>query len=184
LIIGAYRDSEVDEDHPLLGMLQSLRDMSVPVIDIDLEPLDTDSVRRIIGDTLHRDPEAGKLRDDPEMQTLVELVCSKTKGNPFFVVQLLKSLHRGGHITFDFSATDGGQWRFNLTSIEAEDLPPTVVDLLVKQMLKLSEATRTVMMLAACIGTERIGLTILATASGKREEEAASDLWGALDAGG
>jgi osomolarity two-component system sensor histidine kinase CHK1 len=63
-------------------------------------------------------------------------------------------------------------------------LPPTVVDLLVKQMLKLSDDTRTAMMLASCIGAERISLRTLATAAGKRIEETANDLWGALDADG
>jgi osomolarity two-component system sensor histidine kinase CHK1 len=179
-ILCAFRDSEIDEDHPLLAMLQYMRDLSVRVVDLHLEPLSQESVRRIIGDTLLRDPDSKRVREDPEMQTLVELVYAKTQGNPFFVVQLLKSLYRGGHIVFDFRVN---QWRFNLTSIEASDLPPTVVDLLVKQMLKLSDETRTAMMLASCIGTERISLQTLATAAGKRVEETAGDLWGALDAG-
>ena len=106
------------------------------------------------------------------------------QGNPFFVVQLLKSLHRSGHISFEFSNEEGeGRWRFNLTSIEAEDLPPTVVDLLVAQMLKLPETTCVVMMLASCIGTERISLGLLAMASGKRVEATSRDIWGALEAG-
>ncbi|KAI5781237.1 hypothetical protein EDC01DRAFT_779090 [Geopyxis carbonaria] len=201
LIIGAYRDSEVTVDHPIFSMIEYLRQLSVRVVDIHLTALSADSVRRIIGDTLHRDPESSRMRSDPEMQTLTELVYAKTAGNPFFVIQLLKSLHRAGHIVFEFSPPPtastsaasstpdaitgggGGQWRFNLTSIEAADLPPTVVDLLVKQMLKLSEATRTVMMLASCLGSDRISLHILATAAGKRIQETANDLWGALDGG-
>jgi osomolarity two-component system sensor histidine kinase CHK1 len=181
--LGAFRDSEVTENHPLFGMFESMKDMSVEVIDIHLNPLDQESVERIIGDTLHRDPSSKRVREDPEMQTLIELVFAKTQGNPFFVAQLLKSLHRGGHIHFDFAAKGGGQWRFNLNSIEADDLPPTVVDLLVKQMLNLPEATRTIMMLASCFGSERISLEVLAIVSGKRIDGTASDLWGALDAG-
>jgi len=118
-ILAAFRDSEVTEDHPLLGMLQYIRDLSVKVVDLRLEPLSQESVRRIIGDTLHRDPCSKRVREDPEMQTLVELVYAKTQGNPFFVVQLLKSLHRGGHIVFDFRENE---WRFNLTSIVGSGL--------------------------------------------------------------
>jgi len=184
LVIGTYRDSEIGQDHPLPPMLEYVRTRAgVDIVDIKLGPLDQDSVRKIIGDTLHRDPDYGRLREDPEMQTLTELVYAKTRGNAFFVMQLLKSLYRGGYIVFDFGAKGGGQWRFNLTNIEAEDLPPTVVDLLVKQMLKLSGPTRTAMMLAACIGTDNVGLQSLAVAAGKKPEEMASDLWGALDAG-
>lgn len=164
-------------------MLEYLKQINVRVVDIFLKPLDQDSVRRIIGDTLHRDPESKSMKNDPEMQTLTELVYAKTQGNPFFVVQLLKSLYRAGYIMFEFSPTGGGQWKFNLTSIEANDLPPTVVDLLVKQMLSLERATREVMMLASCIGTERISLSLLARAAGKKVEETAQDLWGALEGG-
>lgn len=182
-ILGAYRDSEVTEDHPLMGMLQYMRETSVKVVDIHLQPLSQDSVRRIIGETLHRDANSKRVKEDPEMQTLVELVYAKTQGNPFFVVQLLKTLHRGGHIAFDFDAPGGGQWRFNLTSIEASELPPTVVDLLVTIMLRLSKETRTAMTLAACLGADRISLRALAIAAEKTIEEMASDIWGALDVG-
>lgn len=157
-----------------------MKDLSIPVVDIHLFPLNQDSVRRIIGDILDRDPDSSRLRDDPEMQTLVELVYAKTQGNPFFVIQLLKTLHRANHIAFDFAEN---QWRFNLTSMEASDLPPTVVELLAKSMLKLSNEARTAMMLASCIGTDRISLRALSTAAGKRIEQTASDIWGALDAG-
>ncbi|CUS15016.1 unnamed protein product [Tuber aestivum] len=184
LIIGTYRDNEIDQDHPLPPMLEYVQTRAgVEVVDIELGPLDQGSVRKIIGDTLHRDPDYGRLNEDAEMQTLTELVYAKTCGNAFFVMQLLKSLHRGGYIVFDFGAKGGGQWRFNLTSIEADDLPPTVVDLLVKQMLKLSGPTRTAMMLAACIGTDNVGLQSLAVAAGKKPGGMANDLWGALDAG-
>jgi osomolarity two-component system sensor histidine kinase CHK1 len=184
LLIGTYRDNEIDENHPLPPMLDYLQENAgVEVVDIELGPLTQDSIRKIIGDTLHRDPDSDKVKNDPEMQTLVELVYAKTHGNAFFVMQLLKSLHRGGYITFDFGGKGGGLWRFNLTSIEAEDLPPTVVDLLVKQMLKLSDTTRTAMVLAACMGTDKVSLHSLAVAAGKKPEETAQDLWGALDAG-
>ena len=157
-----------------------MKDLSIPVVDIHLFPLNQDSVRRIVGDILDRDPDSKRLRDDPEMQTLVELVYAKTQGNPFFVMQLLKSLHRANHIVFDFAKN---RWRFNLTTMEASDLPPTVVELLAKSMLRLSNEARTAMMLASCIGTERIPLRALSTAAGKRIEQTASDIWGALDAG-
>lgn len=184
LLIGTYRDNEIDENHPLPPMLDYLQENAgVEVVEIELGPLTQESVRKIIGDTLHRDPNSRRVKEDPEMQTLIELVYAKTHGNAFFVMQLLKSLHRGGYITFDFGGKGGGQWRFNLTSIEAEDLPPTVVDLLVKQMLKLGDATRTAMVLAACMGTDKVSLQSLAVAAGKKPEETAADLWGALDAG-
>lgn len=155
----------------------------VEVIDITLGPLDQDSVGRMIGDTLHRIPHI--LNTDgptagPDMQTLTELVFLKTGGNAFFVTQLLKSLHRDGHIIFDFEAK---KWRFSLSGVDAEGLPPTIVDLLVKQMRALDDETRSELIVASFLGGIRIGLDMLAWACGKELEETADGLWGALEAG-
>ncbi|ODQ54815.1 hypothetical protein SAICODRAFT_6009 [Saitoella complicata NRRL Y-17804] len=175
LIIGAYRDNEVDSDHHLYGALRLMKDAGTQLVELTLGPLGMDSVRSVIGETLRR-----QSPDDREMQTLTELVFAKTKGNAFFVNQLLKSLHRQGHISFDFQSS---MWKFNLASIEAEDLPPTVVDLLVMQMLNLSLETQEVLKLAACIGTNRFQLSVLALVSERSLEDTAKDLWGALENG-
>jgi len=123
-------------------------------------------------------PLAPEVNRDSELQTLTELVFAKTGGNAFFVTQLLRSLHRGGHIWFDF---DRRQWRFNLTSLDADELPPTVVDLLVGQMMSLDEETRDIMKIAACLGSDKMSLHVLAIASGRSLQDTAQHLWGALN---
>ncbi|KAF3901374.1 hypothetical protein ABW21_db0208870 [Orbilia brochopaga] len=197
LIVGAYRNNEVNADHPLYGMISRVRTHGVPVVDIEIGDLDIESVGRIVADTFHRslpasltDLEAYKNENtgnqspvrphDAELRTLTELVFAKTHGNAFFVTQLLKSLHRGGHIWFDFSERT---WRFSLSSIETDELPDGVVDLLVKQMMSLSEETREIMKIAACLGHGKISVETLATACGKPVVETEEYLWGALDAG-
>ena len=204
LLIGAYREGDVCADHPLSAMLDYFRTAktldfmnegsqrngvthcrdgatNVEVIDIELGPLDQDSVGKMIGDTLHRIPhvlnEDGPPAD-PDMQTLTELVFLKTGGNAFFVTQLLKSLHRDGHIMFDFEAK---KWRFSLSGVDAEGLPPTIVDLLVTQMRGLDDETRSGMVVASFLGGIRIGLDMLAWACGKELEDTADGLWGALE---
>lgn len=204
LLIGAYREGDVCADHPVSGMLEFFRagpdfdflgegtgqrngilsrgdGTKVEVIDIELGPLDQDSVGKMIGDTLHRIPHvlnSDGPAADPDMQTLTELVFLRTGGNAFFVTQLLKSLHRDGHIVFDFEAK---KWRFSLSGVDADGLPPTIVDLLVKQMRGLDDETRSELIVASFLGGIRIGLDMLSWACGKELEETADGLWGALE---
>ncbi|KAK6501522.1 His Kinase A domain containing protein [Arthrobotrys musiformis] len=201
LIVGAYRNNEVTADHPLYNMIDRVRQHGVPVNDLEIGDLDVESVGKIVADTFRRpfpaaltDLEAYEKEDteehaspaysaqphDAELRTLTELVFAKTHGNAFFVTQLLKSLHRGGHIWFDFNERI---WRFSLSTIETDELPDGVVDLLVKQMMSLSEETREIMRVAACLGHGKISIETLSIACGKTLEQAEESLWGALDAG-
>ncbi|KAF3915349.1 hypothetical protein AA313_de0205580 [Arthrobotrys entomopaga] len=198
LIIGAYRNNEVTAEHALYAMVSRVRNHGVPVNDLEIGDLDIESVGKIVADTFHRPlpPDLNDLeayvKDEPgdwspnirphdaELRTLTELVFAKTHGNAFFVTQLLKSLHRGGHIWFDFSER---VWRFSLSTIETDELPDGVVDLLVKQMMSLSEETREIMKTAACLGHGKISIETLAIACGKSHQEAEESIWGALDAG-
>ncbi|KAK6358250.1 His Kinase A domain containing protein [Orbilia blumenaviensis] len=201
LIIGAYRNNEVTAEHPLYTMVDRVRKHGVPVNDLEIGDLDIESVGRLVADTFHRpfppvltDLEVYAKEDseeqssiqssarphDAELRTLTELVFAKTHGNAFFVIQLLKSLHRGGHIWFDFNERF---WRFSLSTIETDELPDGVVDLLVKQMMSLSEETREIMRVAACLGHGKISIETLSIACGKTLEQTEGSLWGALDAG-
>ncbi|KAF3933514.1 hypothetical protein ABW20_dc0103708 [Dactylellina cionopaga] len=200
LLVGAYRNNEVNAEHGLYSMISRVKDYGVPVIDLEIGDLDIESVGKIVADTFHR-PFPPSLTDlevyeneapgdrsahvsvrphDAELRTLTELVFAKTHGNAFFVTQLLKSLHRGGHIWFDFGER---MWRFSLSTIETDELPDGVVDLLVKQMMSLSEETREIMKTAACLGHGKISAETLSVACGKPIEQTEESLWGALDAG-
>jgi len=95
LLIGAYRDNEVSSAHPLMLTLDEIRKAEATVNQISLAPLDQVSLNHLIADTLSCPPE----RAIP----LTELVLQKTKGNPFFTNQFLKSLHQDGLIFFDFT---------------------------------------------------------------------------------
>src|SRR4028118_1618046 len=95
LLMGAYRDNEVFPAHPLILTLDEIRKDSATVNQITLAPLDKTSLNCLIADTLSCPPE----RAIP----LTALIFTKTKGNPFFATQFLKSLHKDGLITFDFT---------------------------------------------------------------------------------
>ena len=177
LLIGAYRDNEVNPTHPLMVALDKMRrgteQYPAPRISyIILKPLDRPSLNCLIADTLSCSPE----RAVP----LTELVVAKTQGNPFFVNQFLKFLYQEGLIWFNFPgrATKWG-WQCDIASIKALSVSDDAVEFMAAQLQKLPRSTQDVLKLAACIGNP-FNLAELAIAYEKSEAETAVDLWKAL----
>ncbi|MEO1636166.1 MAG: AAA family ATPase, partial [Cyanobacteria bacterium J06631_9] len=111
----AYRDNEVSPTHPLMRMLETIRQAGVSITEIHLEPLGCADVARLVADTLHRDP--------AEVAPLSDVLFQKTEGNPFFLTQMLTSLHGEGLISFEPASK---QWQWNLDAIVAEQSPVQV----------------------------------------------------------
>src|SRR5207302_1267886 len=93
LLIGAYRDNEVDAAHPLMRKLDGIRKAGAFVQEISLAPLAREDLGRLIADTLSCAPR----RAAP----LARLVHEKTGGNPFFSIQFISALAEEGLLRFD-----------------------------------------------------------------------------------
>ena len=84
LLIGAYRDNEVDATHPLMRKLDAIRRAGATVQDIVLAPLSDGDLGQLIADSLRCETKTAN--------PLVQLVHEKTGGNPFFAIQFLSAL--------------------------------------------------------------------------------------------
>ena len=109
LLVGAYRDNEVDALHPLARNLSAIQSSGAKVSEIKLGPLNREHVGRLIADGLGCETTSAA--------PLAELVHGKTAGNPFFVLQFLSSLADEGLLTFDHEVQG---WSWNLDSIRAK----------------------------------------------------------------
>jgi PAS domain S-box-containing protein len=159
LLIGAYRDNEVSPSHPLMMTLNDIRKREALVETITLSPLSFDDLSRLMADTLRADPGL--------VEPLTRLVHEKTAGNPFFVIQFLKTLHGEGLVNFDGTER---LWKWDIARIREKGYTDNVVDLMVGKLRKLSEGTLRELRLAACIGN-RFDLHTLALISGIPDEE-------------
>src|SRR5919199_2808643 len=159
LLIGAYRDNEVDANHPLLLLLASLRKKAVTVNQIILAPLVLEDTRQLMAETLHR--------DTASVIPLAELIQQKTLGNPFFIEQFLKTLHAENLIEFDVAQR---AWQWNLAQIEAQNITDNVVELMIGKLEKLPPIAQQVLKLAACVGAN-FSLNILAIICEKSSSE-------------
>ncbi|MEO1429573.1 MAG: ATP-binding sensor histidine kinase [Cyanobacteria bacterium J06633_8] len=156
LFIVAYRDNEVDANHPLTILLEKL-EVDIPIHQIQLKPLNQDNITSLIAETLHRDIE--------DIKSLAKLVSSKTDGNPFFVNQFIYNLHSEKLIYFHESqGIEKPRWEWDIEQIEEMDITDNVVELMISKLIRLPKSTQQVLRLAACIGN-RFTLNILAIVS-------------------
>ena len=171
LVIGAYRDNEVSATHPLMMTLDELRQADVIVNTIALTPLTQTDLNQLIADTLNYSPE--------QALSLTKLVHQKTKGNPFFTNQFLKSLYESKLVVFD---TNAWCWKHNLNQIRTVSLSDDVVEFVGLQLQKLPPASQDILKFAACIGNE-FDLATLSIVCGTPQHETARELWHALKEG-
>jgi diguanylate cyclase (GGDEF)-like protein len=171
LLIGAYRDNEVQPGDPLQLAVQSISRGQTRFEQLRLGPLADADVTQLIADTLHRPP--------AEVRTLAELCIAKTHGNPFFLGQFLRRLHEQGDIHYD---REHGAWRWDLEQIRGRDMTDNVVVLLLEKLSTLPAATRTLLAHAAHLGSRFDQVELMAVGEHDLETTAAV-LWPALQAG-
>ncbi|WP_437729685.1 AAA family ATPase [Sorangium sp. So ce1335] len=164
LLVGAYRDNEVNESHPLRMTLRSVQAGPVKVSTIQLFPLAFASLIRLVADTLRQDPYAA--------EPLARLIMHKTEGNPFFARQFLQALDADGLVYF---SPEDRRFRWDLDRIEARGFTENVVELMSARVRGLHPATVELLTLAACIGNT-FDLETLAVIAGLDRAEVARRL--------
>ena len=171
-LIGAYRDNEVSPTHPLMMTLEKIQKATSPksalqnlesdqatftkINQIKLAPLAVKQISQLIADTLYSNMESVK--------SLAEMVMTKTRGNPFFVNEFLKTLYAEGLLQFQHpqssvisgckKAETRGFWQWEVSQIETLGITDNVVELMISKLKKLPKTTQNVLQLAACIGSE------------------------------
>jgi PAS domain S-box-containing protein len=168
LVIGAYRDNEVDSAHPLMRRLDTIRKEGAFVQEISLAPLAREGLKRLIADTLSCEP--------GHAAPLARLVHDKTGGNPFFAIQFISALAEEGLLRFDH---DAARWCWELDRIHGKGYTDNVVDLMVGRLTRLPDQTQAALRQLACLGNVA-KITILSVVLGKSEDDVRSDLWDAV----
>ena len=171
MLIGAFRDNEVDSTHPLTRKLEAIRKAGAVVQEIILGPLAREDLEQLIGDALHCESE--------RVTTLAELIHEKTLGNPFFTNQLMFVLVEESLLAFDYGE---GRWSWDLKRIRTKGYTDNVVDLMVAQLNRLPVETQQALQLLACMGNSA-KFSLLEMASQQSTEEMQGQLSEAIRAG-
>jgi class 3 adenylate cyclase len=164
LLLGAYRDVELDRQHPLADALSALRRVT--------------EYERIVLKGLERD-EVGELlktvADQQVPEALVTAISTETDGNPFFIREVLLHLSEEKKIF-----RRDGRWTSDLT-IEQLGIPEGVRQVIGRRLSRLSEdANRLLAAASAFNGAFHFG--IAADVAGLEQEPALKALDAALHA--
>ena len=168
LVVGAYRDNEVDPAHPLMRRLAAIGAAGAAVQEIRLTPLASSDLTRLITDTFRCEPR----RATP----LAQLLHGKTAGNPFFALQFIHALVEEELVTFDHG---DARWRWDLDTIRAQGYTDNVVDLMVDKLNRLPVTTQKALQQLASIGNSAEA-TVLAAVLETSQQETDTALWEAL----
>jgi predicted ATPase/signal transduction histidine kinase len=168
LVIGAYRDNEIDPTHPLMRKLEAIRHFGAKVGQITLTPLGREHLEELVGHALRCAP----TRAAP----LAQLVHEKTGGNPFFASRFLSTLADENLLAFDATA---GEWCWDLARIRAKGYTENVVDLMVDRVSHLPAQTQTALKQLACLGNAAT-TAMLSTALETSQDHLHAALWEAV----
>jgi PAS domain S-box-containing protein len=141
LFVAAYREEEVAAQSYLKKLLDSLLTKGIKVRTLLLQDLPLDGVNRVIADTLNIDTATS--------MPLAHMVKEKTGGNPLFVRQFMLSLYDKGLVVFD---EESHSWRWDADAIQKRTVIDSVAELMSEKIGELSDDTRNLMAIAACIG--------------------------------
>jgi predicted ATPase/class 3 adenylate cyclase len=135
LLLGTYRDVEVNRQHPLEAALTDLGRERL-THEIVIRRLDEKGTGELVAATL------GGAEVDPEF---VSVVHRQTEGNPFFVEEVLRALVERG----DVYRRDG---RWEGRSVEDIEVPKSVRSVVGQRLSRLSTDTQEVLREASVLG--------------------------------
>ncbi len=134
LVLGTYRDVELDRRHPLAAALADLR-RETSFERIALKGLSGDAVGELLG-------VIGK-QGVPE--ALVDAIASETGGNPFFVREVLLHLAEEGR-----AVCEDGSWNSSL-SIAEMGIPEGVREVIGRRLSRLGETSNRMLTAASAM---------------------------------
>ena len=166
LVVGTYRDVEVDRSHPLSAALADLRRES-SFRRLALRGLTPDEVHRMLNNLTTQDVR----------WSLAEAVHRQTEGNPLFIQEVMRYLVEEHLIT-----REGGRWERTGPDAPEMSIPEGLRDVIGKRLSRLSEECNRVLAMAAVIGRD-FALDILKLTVQMEEEPLVSAIEEALHIG-
>ncbi|HEY33705.1 MAG TPA: protein kinase [Dehalococcoidia bacterium] len=154
LIVGTYRDVEVDRTHPLSAALAELR--RVATFDrILLRGLNADEVRRMLE----------SITREEVPWSLAEAVHRQTEGNPLFVQEVVRYI-----VEEQLLYREKGKWIVTRDKPLEMSIPEGLRDVVGKRLSSLSPECNNLLSIASAIGRE-FRLAVLQKVAGVSDDE-------------
>ena len=137
LLLGAYRSTDIDAKHPLSPVLTELNRERLPQ-SIHLKRMSLNDVSEMIKNILEQE-------DVPE--EFCTLVYEKTKGNPFFAEEVIKSLKEE-----DVIYREENRWK--IKEVSKIEFPETVKSVIKTRIDRLDDECQNILTLASFVGND------------------------------
>ncbi|MDM8546196.1 AAA family ATPase [Candidatus Venteria ishoeyi] len=141
LLLGAYRDNEINAAHPLCDALASMRENGILPQQLNLKPLSEQDSVQLVADSLRCMP--------AQALSLAKPTYRKTGGNPFFINTFLTALSAKKYLYFNVQHR---HWEWDPVQIAAYGVSDNVVEMLLQKLQALPEHLQQVVQIAACLG--------------------------------
>ena len=144
LIVGAYRSNEMEGKGALFTNLECIGNSdNASVSTVAIGELSEDAINELISQKLCLPARYTK--------NLASLVLSKTRGNPFFVRQFLKTIVQNGMLKF---SVQHHRWMWDCDVIDMLMISDDVAGLLIASFNQLPSALLQAAMIASCFGSQ------------------------------
>jgi len=137
LLLGAYRETDIDERHPLPPVLRELNRERL-LQSVPLKHMSFDDISEMIKQILEQDDVS---------KEFCELVYGKTRGNPFFVEEVIKSLKEE-----EIIYQEKGKWK--IKEVAKIEFPETVKSVIKARISRLDDDCQNVLTLASFVGND------------------------------
>jgi len=137
LLLGAYRSTDIDARHPLFPVLTELNRERVAQ-SVSLKRMSLSDVSEIIKSILEQEDVS---------EEFCMLVYEKTKGNPFFAEEVIKSLKEE-----DVIYREKNKWKTK--DVSKIEFPETVKNVLKTRFSRLDDECQNVLTLASFVGND------------------------------
>src|SRR5262245_48358249 len=165
LLVGMYRDVELDRQHPLADVLAVLR-REVEYERLVLRGLGIDEVRTLVETIADHDV-------DP---ALTQAIGAETNGNPFFIREVLIHLVEGGMLR-----REGERWTTGGRAVADLGIPEGIRQVITQRLARLSEDANRLLSSASAF-TNAFEFAVVTSVAGLSEAAALDGLDEALRA--
>eukprot|EP00985_Skeletonema_marinoi_P014091 scaffold7076_cov153-Skeletonema_marinoi.AAC.4 len=142
-VVGSYRNHEIEcQNHPLSMFIYKLEECQVQPTKIHLNGLEAADLNTLISDALGLFPRMSRL--------LSNIIQRKTEGNPFYVLEFLKSLVERNLLQYSLRER---RWVWDAEKIESEQISENVSELLTRKISSISEESQRALRIVSCFGT-------------------------------
>lgn len=139
MVVGLYRDNEVDKNHSVAKIIQEAKVRQIPLEQIQLNNFDLATLNRMVSELL--------LENELKTYELSSYIYNKSKGNPFFVLEIIRQLVDNKVLVYKQD-----KWILEKESLACIEVSDTMLGTLLKRLDLLRDDQERLLSIAAVIG--------------------------------